>query len=260
MGTFAYVIGLIVFILLIGAVTSGPDHRRKGRNSDSRRGHRRGGRRRRYDDDDYYYDDRDDYYDDDRRGYRRRDRHYDQDHDYTGMFVGFGIILLVGFGIYQFNAQRSSSKTESAKIIMQQDNPDVNQNSSSNEELDYSGDDYPNHIYDDDTQDYDEDVGPAEEDIPDEYVADEQTTTNTVVPENFYAQSDAFGSLDNAIAAKQDWTEKGYLAKIVYFKEGDGLYHLLIGGYPSKRAAKSFMGKKYEQIYELVEGQYYKVD
>ena len=108
-------------------------------------------------------------------------------------------------------------------------------------------------------EDFDEDVGPVEEDILEEY--DEKDSSvevpQEVVPGNFYAQVHAFGSLDNASAAKEDWVAKGHSAKVVYFKNGDGLYHVLIGGYPSRRAAKSFMGKAYEQIYELKEGQYY---
>lgn len=149
MDTMVYVIGLILFIFLIGDITSGAKRLRRGR------GRRHRNPRRGFDDDDYYYDDRyyyrdrNDYYDDDHRDYRRWDKYDDQNYDYWGIFIGIGIILLIGLGIYQYNAQRSPNKIESAEIIMKPENPDIYQSSPNNKELDYSVDDYPHHVDDD---------------------------------------------------------------------------------------------------------------
>lgn len=217
------------------------------------RGHSR--RRSRYDDDDDYYDDRDDDYRRNRRSRRdRRDDDYDEP-EYTGMFISFGFLILIGLGIYYwYKSPKRSNELVESKIVMTSDYTTPNDAQQNTFENDYPAN---NNLQ---NEDLDEDVGPIEEEeIPEEY--DEQgietEVPEEVVPGNFYAQVHAFGDLDNASAAKEDWSFKGHPAKVVYFKKGDGLYHVLIGGYPSTRAAKSFMGKAYEQIYELVEGQYY---
>lgn len=233
-------------------------YRRNANYNRRRRGHSR--RRDRYDDDDDDYDDRDDdYYRRNRRSrQRRRDDDYEDELDYTGMFISFGFLVLIGLGVYYwYNQSSGTHELTKSKIVMTRDYPDSGSDQN-NEQQHLSEDDYPanNNLQ---NEDYDEDVGSIEENIIEEY--DEQDTSievpQEVVPGNFYAQVHAFGSLDKASAAKEDWIAKGHPAKVVYFKEGDGFYHVLIGGYPSKRAAKSFMGKAYEQIYELEEGQYY---
>ncbi len=251
---------LAVFIagaFIFTGISRQSDRRRYRNYNRNRRGHSR--HRDRYDDDDDYYDDRDDDYRRNRRGRRsRRDDYYDDEQDYNGMFISFGILVLIGLGIYYwFSQSNHSNELTKSKIVMTRDYtiPNATQNDEQQLQVD---DNYPiNNNFQ--NEGFDEDVGYIEENIPEDY--DEQDATVEIpleiVPGNFYAQVHAFGNLDNASVAKEDWLAKGHPAKVVYFKNSDGLYHVLIGGYPSRRAAKSFMGKAYEQIYELKEGQYY---
>jgi hypothetical protein len=261
-----YLIGLVLLIAIVGAATDSTTNRRYYRNADDRHNYRRRPTRRRgrYDDD-YDYDDRDNYYDRERRGgYRGGDRYY-PDADHWATYIGLIILVLVGLGIYWYNHTNQAGNSKRAKIELI---PDSNYGSSVITEDQTKGDEQIPDDYDDYNQrvnrvdDYDKDVGFDHDDVSEDRVESEDSTSipEEVVPGKFYAQTNAFGSLENAVAEQQKWIDQGEEAKIIYFKKGDGLYHVLVGAYPSERAAKSFKGKKYNQIYELIDGQYYDLD
>lgn len=262
----AYLIGLVLLIAIVGTASHNNSDRRTYRNSDDHYNYRRRPirRRGRYDDD-YDYDDRDNYYDRDRRGDYYRGDHYYQDVDHWATYIGLIILILVGLGIYWYNHTNQAGYLKRAKIELI---PDSTYGSSTttedqtkgNEQIPDDYDDYNQRV--DRVDDYDKDVGFDHDEVPEDRVESEDSASipEEVVTGKFYAQTNAFGSLENALAEQQKWIDQGEDAKIVYFKKGDGLYHVLVGAYPSERAAKSFKGKKYNQIYELINGQYYDLD
>ncbi|AEE52743.1 SPOR domain-containing protein [Haliscomenobacter hydrossis] len=260
--TIYYVIGLFAFIAFLMMVSHGSDRTRNHRYQQGPRRNYNRNRRREYDD--YYAND--DY---NQRGYdngyhQRRDDEFGG----VGMFIGIAFLLLIGYGVYRYNEAKPTAKTEIAEVssqdsTQQQNEQQPDQDYAEDTAPDYSVDDYPNNNNGSPSS-YDPDVGGIPDYYPQEYKdAAEQVlpgpTPTPVEVGTFYAQTGAYGQLENASNEQQKWIDQGYQTKVVVFKNGDGLYRVLVGGYFSAAEAKGFMGKKYEQVYDLAGGGYYEV-
>jgi len=255
--TIYYVIGLFAFIAFLMMLSQGSDRPQNHRYQQGpRRGYNRN-RRREYDD----YNANDDY------NHRRYNRSRDDEFGGVGMFIGIAFLLLIGYGIYRYNEAKPTANTEIAEVssqdsTQQQNDQQPEQDYAEDTTPDYSVDDYPNNNGSSTT--YDRDVGG----IPDYYPQEYKDAAEQALPEptptpvevgTFYAQTGAYSQLENASAEQQKWLNQGYQTKVVVFKNGDELYRVLVGGYFSAAEAKGFMGKKYEQVYDLGEGGYYEV-
>lgn len=280
--TLYYVIGLFAFIIFLVISFNGTDqedNRPRARRNYSRNYGNRSGRytsRRRhnvdYDRNDNYdnYDDYDQIDDDYNQHYRgSNQRHYrrlEQESGGVGLFIAIAALLLIGYGIYRYNESQPAPKTEIAKAPLEdsiQKYTDLKTDPVDvvDTETDYSLDNYPNNSVDSSIFDYD--VGLPDY-YPQEYkdlIESNRIETNPTPVEVgiFNAQTGAFGVLENANQEKQKWLNQGYTAKVVVLKNNDGLFRVIVGGYFSEIEAKAFMGKKYDQVYELEGDMYYEV-
>lgn len=256
--TIYYVIGLFAFIAFLMMVSHGSsrNYRRNHRYQQSQARNYSRNRRGGYND---HYDN---------EGYEHGDYHgRDDEFGGVGMFIGIAFLLLIGYGVYRYNGDKLNVTTEIAEVpsqdsVQQQYEQQPDQYYEEDTTTDYSLDDYPNNNGSATT--YDHDVGGIPEYYPQEYqdAAEQGLPEPTPIPVEvgtFYAQTGAYELLENAIADQQKWLNQGHQIKIVVFKNGDGLYRVLVGGYFSEAEAKGFMGKKYEQVHDLGYREYYEV-
>lgn len=275
--TLYYVIGLFAFIIFLVISFNGTDQedkRYRARRSHSRNYGNRKGRytsRRRHNVD---YDRNDDYdqidddYNQDYRG--NNQKHYlrlEQESGGVGLFIAIAALLLIGYGVHLYNESQPTPKTEMAKApvedsIQKYTDPKTDPIDVADTETDYSLDNYPNNNSVDSSI-FDYDVGLPDY-YPQEYKDIVESNRAGVDPTPveigaFYAQTGAFSMLENANQEKQKWLNQGYTAKVVVFKDNDDLFRVIVGGYFSEIEAKAFMGKKYDQVYELEGDMYYEV-